>query len=93
MSVPLLSTAQVARRIGRSSRTVLRHVRDGALPVAFVAPGAAHDSYLFHESDVDAFVRRYQPEGNLAAASTASQVEELPLESSDGAGVGEARAS
>ena len=50
----LIGTAEAARILGRSHRTVHRMVRDGGLTPAITAPGGHHGTYLFHRADVEA---------------------------------------
>lgn len=49
----LIGTAEAARILGRSHRTVHRMVRDGGLTPAITAPGGHHGTFLFRRSDVE----------------------------------------
>ena len=51
----LISTAEVARLLGRSHRTVHRLVLAGRLKPAIVAPGG-NGVYMFARADVDAYM-------------------------------------
>ena len=50
----LIGTAEAARVLGRSPRTVHRMVNAGDLTPAMTAPGGHHGSYLFRRADVEA---------------------------------------
>lgn len=49
----LIGTAEVARLLGKSHRTVHRLVESGALVPAIVAPGGPKGSYLFDRADIE----------------------------------------
>lgn len=51
LKADLLTTAQVARRIGRCRETVLKAVREGRLVAVVRLPGV-NGAYLFEESAV-----------------------------------------
>jgi hypothetical protein len=48
----LIGTADAARLIGKSPRTIHRLVASGRLVPALVAPGGNSGSYLFHRDDI-----------------------------------------
>jgi len=50
----LIGTAEAARILGKSPRTVHRLVDSGRLVPAIVAPGGYAGSYLFRREDVEA---------------------------------------
>lgn len=50
----LIGTAEAARILGKSPRTVHRLVASGRLTPAHVAPGGYAGSYLFRREDVQA---------------------------------------
>jgi excisionase family DNA binding protein len=52
----LIGTAEAARILGKSPRTVHRLVDSGKLTPAFVAPGGYAGSFLFRRSDVEALI-------------------------------------
>ena len=52
----LMSTAEVARLIGKSHRTVHRLVIAGKLRPAVVAPGGPAGVYMFDRADVARFI-------------------------------------
>ena len=49
----LISTAEAAQVLGKSTRTIYRMVNAGALTPALVAPGGRVGSYLFDRADVE----------------------------------------
>ena len=49
----LIGTAEAARILGKSPRTVHRLVDSGDLTPALTAPGGRAGAYLFHRSDVE----------------------------------------
>lgn len=49
----LIGTAEVARILGKSPRTVHRMVQAGALTPALIAPGGFAGAYLFSRADVE----------------------------------------
>lgn len=53
----LIGTAEAARILGRSHRTVHRMVRDGDLTPAIKAPGGPAGAFLFHRADVEKLIR------------------------------------
>lgn len=52
----LLTTAQVAQKLGKSPRTVHRLVAAGRLVPAMTAPGGQHGAYLFSPEAVEALL-------------------------------------
>ena len=54
----LIGTAEAARILGRSHRTVHRMVRDGGLTPAITAPGGHHGTFLFRRADVEKIAGR-----------------------------------
>ena len=48
---PLIGTAELARRLGVSPRTIHRRVQAGTLKPTIVAPGGYSGVWLFRESD------------------------------------------
>ena len=50
---PLLTAPEVARRLGKSVRTVHRMALAGTLPIAIKLPGP-NGAFLFSSADVDA---------------------------------------
>lgn len=66
----LIGTAEAARLLGKSHRTIHRHVRDGGLTPAHIAPGGAAGIFLFHRSDVEALAaQRDRARGQKAGAA------------------------
>jgi excisionase family DNA binding protein len=57
----LLGTAETARLLKRSHRTVHRLVKSGQLTPYMTAPGGFAGSYLFLRSDVEALARTLEP--------------------------------
>lgn len=53
----LIGTAQAARILGRSPRTVHRMVEAGDLIPAVTAPGGHHGTFLFHRADIEALAK------------------------------------
>lgn len=49
----LIGTAEAARLLGKSHRTIHRLVESGALVPALVAPGGRKGAYLFDSADVE----------------------------------------
>ena len=49
----LIGTAEAARILGKSNRTVHRLVNSGILTPALVAPGGFRGSFLFRRADVE----------------------------------------
>lgn len=49
----LIGTAEVARMLGKSHRTVHRLVQAGTLKPALVAPGGRKGAYLFNRAEVE----------------------------------------
>ena len=49
----LIGTAEAARLLGKSHRTIHRLVESGALVPALVAPGGRKGAYLFNAQDVE----------------------------------------
>lgn len=54
----LIGTAEVARILGKSHRTVHRLVKAGTLVPALTAPGGFSGAYLFRREDVEALVEQ-----------------------------------
>lgn len=54
----LIGTAEAARILGRSHRTVHRMVRDGGLTPAITAPGGPSGAFLFRRADVEKIAGR-----------------------------------
>lgn len=50
----LIGTAEAARILGRSPRTVHRMVRNGELTPEITAPGGHHGTYLFRRAEIEA---------------------------------------
>ena len=50
----LIGSAEAARLLGKSPRTVHRMVESGALVPAMTAPGGFKGTYLFRRADVEA---------------------------------------
>ena len=50
----LIGSAEAARILGRSPRTVHRLVTSGALVPVTVTPAGPHGAYLFRRADVEA---------------------------------------
>lgn len=51
---PLIGTAEAARILDKSHRTVHRLVEAGELAPAMTAPGGQHGVFLFRKADVEA---------------------------------------
>lgn len=49
----LISTAEAAQVLGKSTRTIYRMVNAGTLAPAIIAPGGRVGSYLFNRADVE----------------------------------------
>ena len=49
----LISTAEAAQVLGKSTRTIYRMVNAGTLTPAIIAPGGRVGSYLFDRADVE----------------------------------------
>lgn len=49
----LMGTAEAARELGKSHRTIHRLVESGALVPALVAPGGRKGAYLFNAADIE----------------------------------------
>ena len=49
----LIGTAEVAKILNKSHRTVHRMVESGALVPVMTTPGGAHGAYLFARADVE----------------------------------------
>lgn len=58
---PLLTSGQVAKKLGVSTRAIGRWVADGKLRPAFTLPGKR---YRFRWSEVEAQLRGLPPEGD-----------------------------
>lgn len=56
----LIGTAEAARILGKSHRTIHRLVNDGDLPVAITAPGGRVGTFLFMRSDVERLAHSQQ---------------------------------
>lgn len=56
MESDLIGTAEVARILGKSPRTVHRMVKDGRLEVAQTIPGGYVGVWLFRRADVEELV-------------------------------------
>lgn len=54
----LIGTAEAARLLGKSSRTVHRMVASGQLEVAVTAPGGFKGVWLFNRADIEAIKSR-----------------------------------
>ena len=54
----LIGTAEAARIISKSPRTIHRLVLSGGLSPALVAPGGHSGSYLFHRADIEALAAK-----------------------------------
>lgn len=54
---PLIGTAEAARMLGKSPRTVHRLVATGDLTPAMTAPGGRVGVFLFRKADVEALVK------------------------------------
>lgn len=52
----LIGTAEVARLLGKSHRTVHRLVESGQLVPALTAPGGFNGAFLFNREDVERLV-------------------------------------
>lgn len=50
----LIGSAEAARILGKSPRTIHRLVQSGALKPALTAPGGFAGAYLFDRSDIEA---------------------------------------
>lgn len=50
----LIGTAEAAKILGKSHRTVHRLVESGALSPAMTAPGGFKGAFLFRRSDIEA---------------------------------------
>lgn len=50
----LITTADAAQVLGKSTRTIYRMVNAGILTPAIIAPGGRVGSYLFDRADVEA---------------------------------------
>ncbi len=57
-STSLIGTAEAARILGKSHRTIHRLVASGALKPAVIAPGGAAGAFLFNQRDVQDLVDR-----------------------------------
>ena len=57
----LIGTAEAARILGKSHRTIHRLVETGELAPALVAPGGRAGAFLFRKSDVEALVNSSLP--------------------------------
>lgn len=53
----LIGTAEVARILGKSPRTIHRLVQAGELVPTVIAPGGHHGAYLFRREDVEALAQ------------------------------------
>jgi hypothetical protein len=53
MTNDLIGTAEAARLLGKSPRTVHRLVQSGELTPALTAPGGFKGSYMFNRVDVE----------------------------------------
>ena len=53
----LIGTAEAARILGKSPRTIHRLVDSGQLTPAFTAPGGHHGAYLFRREDIEALAK------------------------------------
>ena len=49
----LISTAEAAQVLGKSTRTIYRMVNAGTLAPAIIAPGGRVGSYLFDRADIE----------------------------------------
>ena len=54
----LIGTAEAARILGRSPRTVHRMVATGDLTPALTAPGGPSGSYLFRRTEIERIKRK-----------------------------------
>lgn len=57
MTQDLIGTAEAARILGTSPRTIHRRVQTGRLTPAMTAPGGPAGAYLFARADVEALVK------------------------------------
>jgi excisionase family DNA binding protein len=53
----LIGTAEAARILGKSNRTIHRMVADGRLTVAHTAPGGYVGVWLFDRRDIEALAK------------------------------------
>ena len=53
LTLTLLGTAEAARLLGKSTRTIYRMVNAGTLAHALIAPGGNVGIYLFDRADVE----------------------------------------
>jgi len=58
MTDDLIGTAEAARILGRSLRTVHRLVQDQHLTPALIAPGGQSGVYLFRRGDVESLAAK-----------------------------------
>jgi len=65
----LIGTAEAARIIGKSHRTVHRLVEDGTLTPAHIASGGPAGIFLFNRADVEAVAERQQQRRTQQVAS------------------------
>lgn len=49
----LIGSAEAARIIGKTPRTIHRLVKSGALKPAMTTPGGAHGAFLFRREDIE----------------------------------------
>jgi excisionase family DNA binding protein len=54
MAHDLIGTAEVARVLGKSTRTVHRMVADGRLTPTMIAPGGYVGTWLFDRAEIEA---------------------------------------
>lgn len=64
----LIGSAEAARILGKSPRTIHRLVKSGDLKPVYTAPGGQHGSYLFTRATVAALAAEHQDKAERAEA-------------------------
>jgi excisionase family DNA binding protein len=72
----VLTPPQVARQLGVDPATVIGWIRSGEMKASNVGKGSQRPRYRIQQSDLDAFLRKRQPEKPAARKSCRKQLDD-----------------